>query len=197
MSLIRRPSVSIDERFLQRWSPRAFRSDPVPREHLLAMFEAARWAPSCYNDQPWRFVWGQEPADHDRILGLLAEGNRVWAARAPVLGVVFARRRFRHDDRPNRWAPFDAGAAAISLSLQANELGYFTHFMAGFDAQRACVELGAPPDLYEAMAAFAIGRLGDPSTLPEELRAREAPSDRLPLEAIAFEGRLEEPGAAS
>jgi nitroreductase len=106
---------------------------------------------------------------------------------APVLGVVFARRHFAHNGKPNRWGAYDAGAAAMSLALQAHALGLAVHFMGGFDALRALEELGVPRGEYEAMAAFALGRPGDPGELSEELRERESPSGRKPLREVAFE----------
>jgi len=162
----------------------------VPPEALRSVFEAARWAPSCFNAQPWRFLYAVQAADHARFAGLLAEGNRRWAVHAPVLGLVLAQNRFAHNDKPNRWAPFDAGAAALSLALEAHAIGLAAHFMGGFD-QAACYEaLGIPRDDWTAMAAFALGYPGDPATLPEDLRDREQPSDRKPPEQVAVEGRF-------
>jgi len=186
----RTPEAEVDPQFLERWSPRAFADDPVDAAHLASLFEAARWAPSCFNEQPWLFVYAVEAEDRARVLDLLVEANRAWARRAPVLGVVFARRHFARNGDANRWAAFDAGAASMSLALQAGRLGLAAHFMGGFDADRAGEALGAPASDYEPMAAFALGRRGDASSLPEALAERERPSGRKPLAEVAVEGRL-------
>jgi nitroreductase len=115
----------------------------------------------------------------------------VWAEKAPLLGVVFARRRFERNGKPNRWGVFDSGAAAFALNLEAHRRGLATHFMGGFDEAAAYDALGVPKDDYEAMAAFAVGHRGDPATLPENLRERETPSGRKDLARVAVEGRFE------
>ncbi len=185
------PEAPVDPLFLERWSPRAFRPDPVPAATLATLFEAARWAPSCFNDQPWLFAYAVLPADRQRILGLLVDANRAWAGAAPVLGVVFARRIFAQNGKPNRWGPFDAGQAAMSLALQAHLRGLASHFMGGFDEDAAYGAFGVPKDRFVAMAAFALGFRGDPETLPGKLRAREHPSSRKPLRDVAFEGTFQ------
>ncbi len=186
-SASRQPTAPVHPLFVQRWSPRAFAADPIPADQLDALFEAARWSPSCFNAQPWRFVYAQEGPARERILGLLAEANRGWAQAAPVVGVLFARRRFAHNDQPNRWAGFDAGAAALALSLQAQELGLSVHLMGGFDAEGAGEALELPAADYEAMAAFVIGKRGEAEALPAELAEREGPSDRMPRAEMAWE----------
>lgn len=190
----RKPEAEVDPQFLDRWSPRALRPDPLTREQVASLFEAARWAPSCFNEQPWRLVYGLagEP-EHDRLAGLLVPANQAWAARAPLLLIFFARRNFTHNDKPNRTAAFDVGSAWMSLALEARRLGLYAHGMAGFDVQRSYSDLGVDPDQFEALAAVAVGALADPVTLPEPLRAREAPSDRNPQSSFAFHGRF--PGA--
>ncbi len=186
----RTPEADVDREFLDRWSPRAFRQDPITKAQLASLFEAMRWAPSCFNEQPWRLCYGLagEPA-HARIVGLLVEANQ-WAARAPLLIVLFNRRNFSHNDKPNRTSAFDTGAAWMSLALEARKLGLYSHGMAGFDTQRAYTELGADPAIYEVQAAIAVGALGDPATLPDKLREREAPNDRNPQENFVFHGQF-------
>ena len=186
----RTPEADVAAQFLDRWSPRSFSSDPVEPASVASLFEAARWAPSCFNAQPWLFVYGAGGEDHARIAALLMEGNRTWAEKAPLLGIVFSKRAFEGDRGPNRWAQFDAGAASVCLALQAREMGLAAHFMGGFDATASYEALGVPEDEYEAMAAFAVGRPGRAEALPETLRAREAPSDRKPLSEVAAEGRF-------
>ena len=180
--------AAVDPRFVQRWSPRAFEERPVPAADLASVFEAARWSPSCFNEQPWLFVYGaasDDDAGRALVFDLLVEGNQAWAKRAPVLGIVFARRAFSGNDKPNRWAGFDSGLASMALTLQAQELGLSVHFMGGFDAGRAAETLGVDGDAYEPVAAFAIGYQGDKSVLPAELQEREKPSGRKPLAEIA------------
>ena len=185
----RQIAASIDSQFVERWSPRAIDSKPLTDDEVASLFEAARWSPSCFNEQPWLFVYGRSPEDHGRIAGLLVDANRSWAEKAPLLGVVFARRAFTRNGNPNRWGTFDSGAASFALALQANKLGLVSHFMGGFDAEASYEALGVSADEYEAMAAFAVGQQGDAEELPEGLREREAPSDRRPLEEIAVEGK--------
>ncbi len=186
----RKAEAPAHEQFLNRWSPRAFSNQAVSAEQLASMFEAARWAPSCFNAQPWIFVYGNQGEDHQRILDLLMEGNQSWAKKAPVLGIVFAERNFARNQKPNRWGAFDSGAACMSLSLQANHLGLVTHFMSGFHADKTYQALQVPEEQYEAMAAFAIGYAGQTDDLPAELREREVPSDRKPLVQVAYAGRF-------
>lgn len=185
------PEAAVDPQFPGRWSPRAFRPDPLTPAQLSSLFEAVRWAPSCFNEQPWRIVYGVrgEPA-HATLVDLLADANKVWAATCPLLLIFFARRRFKHNDKPNRTAAFDTGAAWMSLALEARHLGLYAHGMAGFDVQRSHAALGVPEPDYESIAAVAVGHIGDPADLPEKLRAREAPSDRVPAAEFAFNGRF-------
>ncbi len=183
------PEAAVERQFVTRWSPRSFGGEAVPREQLAALFEAARWSPSCYNEQPWLFVYATNPDDRRRVQMLLVEANRGWASKAPVLGVVFARRHFTHNGKPNRWGPFDSGAASFALSLQAQAMGLATHFMGGFDESASYDALGVSQEEYEAMAAFAIGRRGEATLLDPALREREKPSGRKGLGEIAFEGR--------
>ncbi|MBC8329014.1 MAG: nitroreductase family protein [Planctomycetes bacterium] len=181
----RTTEIPVHPQFLDRWSPRSFSSEPVPPETLASLFEAARWAPSCFNAQPWLFVHASTAGGRARVLDLLVEANQAWAKQAPVLGILFARRAFEHNGQPNRWGAFDAGAAALAMSLQARGLGLAPHLRGGFGAERAAVALGVPPQDFEAMAAFAIGQRGDRGALPAELAEREGPSSRNPLSEIA------------
>ncbi len=182
------PDAAVDPIFPARWSPRAFSARPVPREALDSVFEAARWAPSSFNDQPWLFLYAREPEDLARFRGLLVEFNQTWANQAPVLIFVAARRHFAHNGTPNRVAVFDAGAAWMSLALQAHRLGLATHGMAGIEVEKAHAVLGLPKEQYEIIAAIALGYPGDAATLPESLREREVPSGRKPRAEVAVEG---------
>ena len=189
MTHARTASAPVDDLFLQRWSPRAFSNEALSADDVAALFEAARWSPSCFNEQPWLFVYGTNDEDRGRIADLLVDANRVWAEKAPLLGVVFARRSFTRNGNPNRWGSFDSGAASFALALQAHQRGLATHFMGGFDEAASYEALGVSSNEYEAMAAFAVGRKGDPSGLPAELQEREAPSERRSREEIAVEGK--------
>ena len=189
----RRAEAEVDPQFLDRWSPRSFRPDPIPEERIRSLFEAARWAPSSMNEQPWLFLYAVSEEERSRFLEPLVEGNRVWAKRAPLLVYVLARRAFEKNNKPNRTALFDAGAAWMSLALQARKLGFYAHGMSGFDQGKAREILGAPEEEYEVIAAVAIGRKGEPGDLPENLAAREAPNDRKPPARVARRGGFDGP----
>ena len=187
----RTPRAECDPQFLERWSPRSFTDEPLTGAQIAALFEAARWAPSCFNEQPWCFVYATAGEERDRIASLIVEGNRAWSDRAPLLGIAFARRAFARNDKPNRWAAFDTGAASFSLALQASRMGLAAHFMGGFDEDASYEALGVPREGWEAMAAFAVGHPGPADALPEPLREREAPNGRKEPSEIVFEGRFE------
>jgi nitroreductase len=178
--------------FLERWSPRAFTGTPISEYDLLTILDAARWAPSSYNSQPWRFIYARRDTEHwPKLFGLLNEYNRSWAHTASALVIVISKTtllpRGADKEIPSWSHSFDAGAAWGSLALQAARSGWAAHGMVGFDRERAVAELGVP-DGYRVEAAIAIGKQGDKSILPESLAAREAPSDRLPLSQLAGEG---------
>jgi nitroreductase len=184
----RHAEAAADSQFMERWSPRAFSSEPIAPETLQALFEAARWAPSCFNEQPWLFLYASSEEDRALFLSCLVEFNRKWAGHAPVLAFVLAKKSFAKNGEPNRWAPFDAGAAWVSLALQAGKSGLFAHAMAGFDEDLAHEVLKVPKDEYDIMAAVAIGRYGDPDALPPDMRKTEAPNGRKPLAEVALPG---------
>ncbi len=174
----------------RRWSPRAFSPRPVEPEKIVSLLEAARWAASCFNDQPWSFLVSTrgEGEAFDRMLSCLVEANRVWARSAPVLMISVARLAFARNGRLNRHAFHDVGAAAACLTIQAMALGLWVHQMAGIERDRVR-ELYAIPEGHEAVAGIAVGHAGDPEELPAPLRQREhAPRERRPLEEIAFAG---------
>lgn len=181
----RRPEWDIDSMFPDRWSPRAFSSEPLSEREIHTLFEAARWAPSCFNEQPWLFVYAAAPEPRARLLECLVARNRAWACRAPLIMFLLARRRFAANGRENRHAPFDAGAAWMALALQARKLGLYAHAMAGFSQEKAYAALGVDPAEYHVMAAVAVGRLGEAAGLPEDLQAMESPNDRKPHAEVA------------
>ncbi|HXA40992.1 MAG TPA: nitroreductase family protein [Phenylobacterium sp.] len=184
----------IDPIFLTRWSPRAFTGEEIPQEVLLSMFEAARWAPSASNIQPWRFVYARRGTPQwEPLFGALMDMNQAWVVNASVLAYVLSdrfRRKPGADPTPNRSHSFDTGAAWAYLALQAQHLGWAAHGMGGFHVDKAYEALGAPESDYRVEAAIAIGRPTEASVLPEAYRAREVPSGREPVESFVFEGRL-------
>lgn len=184
--------VPIDERLARRWSGRAYDAQrSVTRTQLLALLEAARWAPSCYGDQPWRYmVWDRvgEPAAWKRAFACLGEFNQGWAGAAPVLMLALADTRFSHNDQPNRWGAYDTGAASMGLCVQATALGLMVHQMGGFDDAKIRREF-AIPDRYVPMAMLTVGYQLAEAEVPEAMREREfAPRQRRPLGEVAFEG---------
>ncbi len=144
--------------FVERWSTRTYTDDPVPGRDLEAMFEAARWAPSSYNEQPWLFVYAATPDERDRMAKLLVPANQAWAGRAPRLAILFARKRFARNDRENASAAFDTGSAWMSFALQAHHMGYSAHAMKGFDHEAAFEVAGLSADAYDVMCMLAVGR---------------------------------------
>jgi nitroreductase len=174
----------------RRWSPRAFSERSVEPVLLARLFEAARWAPSSFNEQPWAFIVAtkEQPDDFARVLGCLVAGNQTWARLAPVLMLSVAHSTFVRNGNPNRHAFHDVGTAMAQLTLQATAEGLFVHQMAGILADEA-KRTFAIPDGWEAVAGVALGYLGDPATLPEELRKREAgPRERKKLNEFVFTG---------
>jgi len=177
--------------FIQhRWSPRAFSDKPVSPEVLRSLFEAARWAPSSNNEQPWAFLVAtrEEHEAHARMLSTLVEFNQTWAKHAPVLAIAVSELAFGRTGKPNRNAFYDTGAAVANLSFEATSRGLFVHQMAGFDAHKA-IELFEIPTGWEPIAAFVIGYPGEPASLPDPLRERElGPRERKPLESFVMGG---------
>ena len=166
-----------------RWSPRAFSDNPVSPETLRSLFEAARWAPSSSNEQPWAFIVGTKDdlETHSKILSTLVEFNQGWAKHAPVLAIAVSQMEFARNKTPNRNAFYDTGAAVAHLTAEATSRGLFVHQMAGFDPQKT-IEVFHIPKGWEPIAAFAIGYPGDPNALPDKLRERElAPRSRKPI----------------
>jgi nitroreductase len=183
----------IDTFFLDRWSPRAFTDETMDQETILTILDAAHWAPSSGNNQPWRFVYGLRgtPA-FDAIRDLLVPGNQRWAQNAAALMVVVSKtyRIGSNGERREAYThSYDTGAAWFSVICQAMKLGYHAHGMEGFDKEKAVTVLSLPEG-FRVEAAAAIGRIADKSTLPEDLQEREVPSKRKRVEEIAFEGKF-------
>ena len=175
----------------RRWSPRTFADRPVEPEKLRSLLEAARWAPSSFNEQPWAYLVAtrNDPEEYARLLSVLVEGNIAWAQRAPVLMLSLAKLNFERTGKPNRHAFHDVGLASANLVIQATALGLAVHQMAGFHAEKARELYGIPAG-WEAVAAIALGYPGEADSLPEPIRQRElARRARKPLEQFVFTGR--------
>ena len=190
-------SVAIVSVLARRWSGRAYDPDRKPsHEQIIALLESARWAPSCFGDQPWRFVVCSRAENTEawqRAVDCLSEGNRAWAGQAPVLILVTADSIFAANGNPNRWGQYDTGAAAMSLCVQATEMGLMAHQMGGFDADKAA-RLFAIPDRYKPMAFIAVGYQLPVEAIPPELKEREqADRSRRPLEQSFYDGSWEKP----
>lgn len=168
--------VKIHDLIAKRWSPRSFDANKsVAQEDLTALLEAARWAPSCFNDQPWRFIVCNKASDlagWERALEVIVEKNRLWAANAPILILSVAMHNFNHNGKPNRWAMYDTGAASVSLCLQATALGLIVHQMGGFDAEKAVQTFNLPDDC-TPMAMMAVGYQAEADGLHEDFQAAE------------------------
>jgi nitroreductase len=181
----------IHELLARRWSPRAFAERPVEPEKIQRVLEAARWAPSCFNEQPWVFIMAsaEQPADHGKLLSCLVEGNQVWARHAPLLMLTFAKLHFNHNGQPNRHAFHDVGLAVGNLVVQATAMDLVVHQMAGIFPETIRTYYSVPPE-YEPLTGLALGYMGDPSTLPVEIREREeAPRSRHTLQEFVFSKR--------
>lgn len=172
---------------LERWSPRAFANRDVPPAELKTVFEAARWAPSSYNEQPWRFFVGHRDSEtYRKILDALVPFNQEWARSAPVLILGIAKTRFSHNDSPNNYAAHDLGAAMALMALQAAALGLSAHQMAGFDWVKARESFEIPEN-YTMGSVMALGYQGELSDLPDKFQAQEqSPRSRKPLSEIVF-----------
>ena len=186
--MTRTTDTKLDPLFLNRWSPRAFDESEISNEDLHTMLDAARFAPSAINHQPWRFLYARRGDENwERFLSYLLPGNSAWAHRASAL--LFILSDTMRGDTPFRSHSFDAGAAWAMLAVQAAMLGYHTHAMGGVDYPAAQAGLGVP-DQFKIEAAMVIGRIGDPMVLTEATRAREVPSGRKARDEIAYPGNF-------
>jgi len=188
MGAARSPEAPIDPSFVDRWSRRAYSPRAIAPEAIRSLFEAARWAPSAGNAQPWLFIFNDDEETLARARPLLNEKNRVWAGRAPLLIFVFARRTHPETGKPLRTGAFDAGAAWFSLALQAHHMGLATRAMGGINHEAVHDVLGVPRELYESMAAVAVGYPGPRAELPPDVAERELPSARRSADTFVFKG---------
>ena len=162
--------------------------EDLDNDEIMSLFEAARWAPSSYNNQPWRFIYAKRNTEHWKILfNLLVDGNKVWAKNSALLIVVISRKNFENNEKPARTHQFDTGSAWENLALEAFSRGLVAHGMQGFDYDKARIDLEIPDD-FEVMAMIAIGKKGSREDLPPELQEKEKLTDRKPLKDIVMEG---------
>jgi len=181
----------VHELIQNRWSPRAFSDKAVPQEVLRSLFEAARWAPSSSNEQPWAYIVAtkDDAENFEKSLGALVEFNANWAKKAPVLVIAVVQLAFAKNNAPNRNAQYDVGAASLQLSIEATARGLVVHQMAGFDPETAREAYDIPQG-WEPIAAMAIGYPGDASSLPEPLQSREkAPRSRKRIHEFVMSGQ--------
>ncbi len=187
----------IHELLKKRWSPRAFSKQSVEPEKILSLLEAARWAPSCFNEQPWSFMIATKdnPDEFERLLSCLADKNRMWAQHAPLLMLSLADLCFSHNGKPNRHALHDVGLAVENLVVQGTALGLSAHQMAGFQVDKAR-EVYRIPESHEPVTAIAIGYPGDPNNLPEAFReAEKAARSRKALSDFVYTGSWSQPAS--
>ncbi|WP_085522958.1 nitroreductase family protein [Tuberibacillus sp. Marseille-P3662] len=186
---IREPQYNIDDIFYNRWSPRSFSEEEVPNDVLLSLFEAARWAPSAANFQPWHFIIARAQEDREKFYPFIFDGNRDWCERAPVLAVILSKTTT--DNGHNRSHAFDTGAAWAHLALQAFNKGLITHAMGGFNPDKAREVLNIPDD-YDIQCVVAIGYRGEKALLSEKDQNREKPSFRHSIDEFLFEGDFQQ-----
>lgn len=186
----RSPKSHVNDLFVKRWSPRSFKKTKFSATTLSTIIDAARWSPSCFNEQPWLFVTATQvdKEDYSQFLNLLNDKNQTWAKNASVLGFIFARRNFSHNDKANDWSVFDCGSAWMAMTLQARMLGLYTHGMAGIEKQETYRTLNISENDYEIICGFALGVIDTPEKLSDEFQEKEVPSERKPLSKIWQQG---------
>lgn len=192
----RTPCYDISPLYVNRWSPRAMTGERLAEDEFMPLFAAARWAPSAYNNQPWRFLYATRGDGHwDTYLDLVSDANRTWARRAAMLVAILSKTTFDHNGEPSRTHAFDTGAAWQNLALEGDRRGLVVHGIGGFDHERATAVLDIPSE-YTVEAMAAIGIRAPAEVLPDELQEREIPSDRKPLADIVVEGTFVDAGNA-
>jgi nitroreductase len=183
-------TYDINPVIVNRWSPRSFVPSEINDKDLFSLFEAARWAPSSSNSQPWRFIYATRNSKNwNPLFNLLVDFNKQWCADASALVVIISRKNFEHNGQPSITHQFDTGAAWENLAIQAVSQGLITHAMAGFDYEKARKDLAVPDD-YEVVAMVAIGKRGPKEKLSPELQTREIPNTRKPLSEIVMDGKF-------
>ena len=185
-------ATAIHELLARRWSPRAYdKTRPVSQAQILSLLEAARWAPSCNGDEPWRYlVWNRadDEAGWQQVFDTLSENNKKWCANVPLFILSCAGSVFGHSGKPNRHTQHDTGMATLNLSLQAVALGLVAHQMGGFDSEKVRADFAIPAE-FTPMSLIAVGYQGEPEVLPEDVKAKElAPRKRKPIGECFFAG---------
>ena len=184
-------SKIVDQQFVNRWSPRSMSGQALSKDQMAGLVEAARWSPSCFNLQPWRFIYSLKDDDYwEKFLGLLIDVNRLWAERAGAVVILLSIDRSSEFEDLSPTAAFDTGSAWMSLALQAQTMGLVSHAMWGFHHEAVAEVINMPSNM-SARAMIAIGYPGDPADLPEKYQDREFPSSREPLESLMFQGCLD------
>lgn len=184
----RKPTFKINQIILNRWSPRSMTGEELDEDTIMSLFEAARWAPSSFNNQPWRFIYAKRNTKYwDKLFVLLAEPNKVWAKDAALLVVVLSNKNFEYNGKFSITHQYDAGAAWGNLALEATTRGLVAHGMQGFDYEKTRENLEIPED-FDVMAMIAIGKRGPKENLSPNLQEKENPTDRKPLNEIVMEG---------
>lgn len=188
--LNRESAYPIQTMFLSRISYRAFSEERLTEEELMSLFEAARWAPSSYNGQPWRFVYARRgEKDWETLYDVLVDFNKAWCKKADTLVLAVSRNNFEHNNKPAQTSRFDTGSAWMSLALEAHARNIIAHGMQGFDYELVKKKLNIP-DSYTVEAMIAIGKPGNKEELPPEIREKETPSNRKPLKEIVAKGNF-------
>ena len=187
----RQEDYEVSERFMKRWSPRSFdSSSPLYDEDIHKLFEAARWSPSSFNHQPWTFLYAHKGDDYyETYLSLLNDFNKEWAAEAPLIGFIVAHLKDPKGNE-NRHALFDCGAAWMALTMQARDLGLYTHGMGGIHYESCYEKLEIPNDEYQVVCAFVVGKKGPAKELPDDLKKEEKMNERLGTDEISFNGKF-------
>jgi nitroreductase len=185
----RQSTYNINPLILNRWSPRSMTDEELDDDTIMSLFEAARWAPSSYNNQPWRFIYAKRntPQHWNKLFNLLAEPNKAWTKNAALLVVVISGKNFEYNEKYSITHQYDTGAAWENLALEASSRGLVAHGMQGFDYEKARIDLEIP-DNFDVMAMIAIGKKGSKENLPLQLQEKEYPNDRKPLKEIIMEG---------
>lgn len=180
---LRDPAEGVDELFVARWSPRAFQPGQIDQTVLTRLFDAARWSPSCFNEQPWRFYISTSSTFND-FLSLLVEGNQAWAQHASVIGFLCGRKNYDRNGKDNPYTRFDSGAAWMAMTLQARMEGLYTHGMGGIRHDAVSDYLNLDPQQEEVIMGFVIGRAVDRDVLDGEQKEKETPNGRKALTDI-------------
>jgi nitroreductase len=184
----RKPDHPIHPLILNRWSPRSMTGEHLAQEEIFSLFEAARWAPSSYNNQPWKFLYAKRDTAHWKtFFDLLVDFNKQWCQKAALLGLIASHKTFERNNKPSPTHSLDAGAAWENLALEGTSRGLVVHGMEGFDYSKARKDLNIP-ESYEVLSMFAVGKRAPKEDLPEEMQRKETPASRKKVAEFAFEG---------